>query len=79
MDDKGKEIVEEQEEDSDEHYDDEELSIPDEGPRLSYLVHRSYYITHTENVSQITNLFRTRLPLIKRCVTLSLIMRAHTI
>lgn len=38
------------------NYDDE----PDEGQRLSYLIHRSYHTPHIEKDPQKTNLFRTR-------------------
>lgn len=54
LDDKGKEIIEQKEDDFDEQYDEEDP--PDEGQRLTYLIHRSFYIPHGENVTERENL-----------------------
>lgn len=58
MNDKGKGIMEQNDSDFGDNYDDE--SPPDEGHMLSYLIHRTCHTPHVTKDPQITNLLRTR-------------------
>lgn len=55
---KGKEVIEQDGSYSEDDYDHE--TLPDVGYQLSCIIHRSCHIPHTEDLSQRTNLFRTR-------------------